>query len=267
MRHIAYGDEHGFPGSILTFFEIPHARRGQAGAGMVHRLLLRVAGEGALDFWERRLAQAGVQTARASGLRFSDPDGLELELVVDDDLDDPRIAVASGIDRGVAIRGLHGAHAYSADPTASAHVLAEILGMESTDGRRWTARTERRHAVYQFDPGASEPGRLGAGTMHHIAFGIREGDAHGWHERVDEAGLRPTPVLDRRMFRSIYFREPSGVLFELATDQPGFVFEPDQTLGESLVLIGDLEHRRAELERRFPLLPSPRAAAPTSDTT
>ena len=101
---------------------------------------------------------------------------------------------------------------------------------------------------------------MGAGTMHHVAFAIRDGESGAWRERLFAARLRPTPVLDRRMFKSIYFREPSGVLFELATDQPGFVFEPADRLGESLVLIGDLESRREELERRFPLLANPRAS-------
>jgi glyoxalase family protein len=264
MRHIAYGDERGLPGSIVTFFEMPHARRGRAGAGMVHRLLLRVADEHALDFWERRLAGAGVPTARASGLRFSDPEGLELELVVDDE-DEPRIASAALIDEDVAIRGLHGARAFSTDPERSGRLLAEALGMESLDGWNWVARDEGRHGLYAFDPAPTERGRVGAGTMHHIAFGIRDGEEDPWRERLSQAGVRPTPVLDRRMFKSIYFREPSGVLLELATDQPGFVFEPPEHLGESLVLIGNLEDLRAELEQRFPLLPNPRAAPTTID--
>jgi glyoxalase family protein len=100
--------------------------------------------------------------------------------------------------------------------------------------------------------------------MHHIAFGIRDGEEDAWRQRVSAAGRHPTPVLDRRMFKSIYFREPSGVLLELATDQPGFVFEPPDHLGESLVLIGDLDDREG-LERRFPLLPNPRASASTLD--
>jgi len=108
-----------------------------------------------------------------------------------------------------------------------------------------------------YDP-APEQGMLGAGTVHHVAFTIRDGEQDAWRSHVAAAGLRPTPVMDRKMFKSVYFREPGGVLLEVATDQPGFVFEPPDRLGESLVLIGDLEHRRAELERRFPLLPNPR---------
>jgi glyoxalase family protein len=264
MRHIAYGDERGLPGSIVTFFDMPHARPGRAGAGMVHRLLLRVADEHALDFWERRLTGAGVPPTRTSGLRFSDPDGLELELVVDDQ-DEPRIASAADIDDDVAIRGLHGARAFSTDPQGSQRVLAEALGMESLGDSSWVARGQGRHGLYAYDPAPAEPGQTGAGTMHHIAFGIRDGAEDAWRKRVAEAGRRPTPVLDRRMFKSIYFREPSGILFELATDRPGFVFEDPEHLGQSLVLIGNAEGRRAELEQRFPLLPNPRASATTLD--
>jgi glyoxalase family protein len=99
---------------------------------------------------------------------------------------------------------------------------------------------------------------MGAGTVHHVAFTIRDGEQDAWRSRLAAAGLRPTPVLDRKMAKCVYFREPSGVLLEVATNQPGFVFETSEHLGESLVLIGNLEHRRAELERRFPLLPNPR---------
>jgi glyoxalase family protein len=102
-------------------------------------------------------------------------------------------------------------------------------------------------------------GTMGAGTMHHVAFTIRDDNSDAWRDHLASAGLRPTPVLDRRMFKSIYFREPGGMLFELATAGPGFVFEPRDRLGESLVLIGELEDRRDELEQRFPVLPNPRA--------
>ena len=125
---------------------------------------------------------------------------------------------------------------------------------------RWLAWADRRHSLVIYDEPPHEPGQMGAGTMHHVAFTIRDGEERLWRDRLAAAGLRPTPVMDRQMAKSIYFREPSGVLFELATDHPGFVFEPAEHLGESLVLIGDLENRRAELEERFPLLPNPRSA-------
>jgi glyoxalase family protein len=261
MRHIAYGDERGSPGSIVTFFDMPGVMRGRPGAGMVHRFLLRVANEKALDFWERRLARAGVPSDRlADRLAFSDPEGLGLDLVIDDGEDEPLVADAPDVDQQVAIRGMHAVRAYSTDPARSAPVFGEVLGMEAEGDRRWLASGERRHGLVIYDAAPAEQGIMGAGTMHHIAFAIREGEQDAWRSHVAAAGLRPTPVLDRKMFKSVYFREPSGVLLEVATDQPGFVFEPSEHLGESLVLIGDLEHRRPELERRFPLLPNPRAS-------
>ena len=133
--------------------------------------------------------------------------------------------------------------------------------MEPEREGRWLASGERRQSLLIYDTAPAEQGIMGAGAMHHIAFAIRDGEEHRWRDRVAAAGLRPTPVMDRKMAKSVYFREPTGVLFELATDQPGFVFEPADSLGESLVLIGDLENRRAELEERFPLLRNPRSGA------
>ena len=261
MRHIAYGDERGSPGSIVTFFDMPGVVRGRPGAGMVHRLSLRVAGDDALDFWERRLACAGVAGDRsADRLVFADPEGLGLELVIDDREDEPLVAAAADVDGHVAIRGIHAVRAYSADAARSAPVLGDVLGIEPEGQARWVARGERRHGLVVYDRAPADRGIMGAGTMHHVAFAIRDADSDAWRERLAEARLRPTPVLDRRMFKSIYFREPSGVLLELATDRPGFVFEPPDRLGESLVLVGDLEGRRQELERRFPLLANPRAS-------
>jgi glyoxalase family protein len=228
---------------------------------MVHRLLLRVAGDDALDFWERRLARAGVAGDRATArLAFSDPEGLGLELVVDDGEDEPLVAAAADVDGQVAIRGMHAVRAYSADAARSSPVVRDVLGMEPGGEGRWLARGGRRHGLVIYDDAPAEPGIMGAGTMHHVAFTIRDGESDAWRERLLAARLRPTPVLKRRMFKSVYFREPSRVLFELATDEPGFVFEPPDRLGESLVLIGDLESRREELERRFPLLANPRAS-------
>jgi len=262
MRHVAYGDERGTPGSVITFFDMPGAAPGRPGSGMVHRLLLRVADATALDFWERRLAQADITADRGTDrLLFSDPDGLALALVIDDGGDDPLVARAAGVEGQVAIRGIHGVCAYSADPARSAPLLADVLGMEPESEGSWLARGERRHGVLVYDDPPEEPGQLGAGAMHHVAFTIRDGAEQRWRDRVAAAGLRPSPVMDRQTNKSVYFREPSRVLFELATDQPGFVFEPADRLGESLMLVGDLENRRAELERRFPPLANPRAGA------
>jgi glyoxalase family protein len=263
MRHIAYGDERGSAGSLLTFFDMPGVSRGRPGAGMVHRPLFRVLGEEALDFWERRFARSGVPRHRlADRLMFSDPEGLALELVIDGGEDEPLVAEAPDVHEEVAIRGMHAVRAYSADPACSAAVFGEVLGMTPEGGGRWLASGGRRHGLVVYDTPPAMPGIIGAGTVHHVAFTISDGEQDAWRSRLASAGLRPTPVLDRKMAKSVYFREPSGLLLEVATDQPGFVFEPPEHLGESLVLIGDLEHRRAELERRFPLLPNPRASQP-----
>jgi glyoxalase family protein len=192
---------------------------------------------------------------------------LGLELVTDDGEDEPLVADAPDVDGQVAIRGMHGVRAYSAYVQRSGSVFGELLRMEPAGDARWLARGERRHGVVIYDAAPAEQGIMGAGTVHHVAFTIRDGEQDTWRSHVAAAGLRPTPVLDRKMFKSVYFREPSGVLLEVATDQPGFVFEPPEHLGESLVLIGDLEHRRAELGRRFPLLPNPRASNQTTERT
>ncbi len=193
---------------------------------MIHRLLFRVASQEALDFWERRLARAGVPSDRMTDrLVFSDPEGLGLELVIDDGEDEPLVADAPDVDEQVAIRGMHAVRAYSADPARSAPVLGEVLGMEPGGGGRWLASGERRHGLVVYDAAPAEEGIMGAGTMHHVAFTIRDGEQEAWRSHLAAAGLRPTPVLDRKMAKSVYFREPSGVLLEVATDQPGFVFE------------------------------------------
>jgi len=261
MRHVAYGDERGSPGSVITFFDMPGVARGRAGGGMVHRVLLRVADANALDFWERRLGDVGVETnRRRNQLLFADPDGLGLGLIGDDGGDEPLIAHAADVDGEVAIRGVHGVRAYSADPAQSAALLGDVLGMEPEGEGHWLAQGDRRHSLLLYDEPPGDPGQVGAGTVHHIAFTIRDGEEQRWRERVAAAALRPTAVMDRKTNKSVYFREPSRVLLELATDQPGFVFEPADSLGESLMLVGDLENRRAELEQRFPLLANPRGA-------
>src|ERR1700733_10390549 len=168
------------------------------GAGMVHRLLLRVGSDEALDFWERRFARAGVPSERlADRLGFSDPDGLALELVIDDGDDDPLVADAPDVDEQVAIRGMHALQAYSDDPGRSAPVLGDVLGMTSQGGARWLARSERRHGEVAYDAAPVERGIMGAGTVHHVAFTICDGDQEAWRSHIAAAGLRPTTVLDR----------------------------------------------------------------------
>jgi glyoxalase family protein len=259
MRHIAYGDERGTPGSIVTFLDMSGVARGRPGVGMFHRLLLRVADDDALDFWQGRLEGGAIPSERLSDrLLFSDPDGLEIGLVIDDGEDEPLRAAAAGIDRRFAICGIDSVHAYAAIDADAPTVADDVLEMESLGEGRWLARGERRHGLLIYDDAPSSRGMMGAGSMHHVAFTIRGSDVDAWRERLAASGLRPTQVLDRGICKSIYFRAQSGALLELATDGPGFVFEPPDHLGESLVLIGNPENRRKELERRFELLPNPR---------
>jgi glyoxalase family protein len=264
VYHLFYADEAGSAGSDLTFFEYPGARRGRAGAGMVHRIAWRVASEEALDFWADRLAAEGRETEReATALRFADPEGLGLELLVSVDPDPPLVAEVPDIPAELALQGFAGVRAYATDPGASAPLLGDALGFRSTGEATWERRGEERGSFYVYDTPPSERGLPGAGTVHHVAWASPVDELESWRERALAAGAQATPVIDRFYFRSVYFREPSGVLFELATLGPGFaVDEPAESLGEGLALPPFLEPRRAEIERALTPLPaSPRARA------
>jgi glyoxalase family protein len=250
VYHLFYAEEAGSAGADITFFEYPRARRGRAGAGMVHRVVWRVASEEALDFWERRLGDAGIRTSRSDGsLRFADPEGLELELAVVRTLDAPLVARHPEIPEELALQGFDGVHAYAADPERSRDLLAQTLGFESRATDWYRVGGERRESWYRYDEPPPGPGSGGAGTVHHVAWASPSDDHEAWHRRVVRAGARPTPVIDRFYFRSIYFREPSGVLFEIATIGPGFATdEPPEHLGERLSLPPAFEHLRARIE-------------------
>jgi glyoxalase family protein len=251
VYHLYYGDEQGTPGSIMTFFEFPDAAPGRAGAGMLHRILWRVAAPAAIDFWAERLAARGVAAERTAegGLRFADPEGLHSELVVAGVSDAPLRAAADGVPAEHAIQGFHGARAYAAEPAASAPLLA-ALGFTGGPAELELAGAERR-GTWAYDPPPAAPGLQGAGTVHHIAWSAAD-DAELDALRVTAAGAgaRPTPIIDRQYFHSVYFREPSGVLFELASRDVGFdVDEPLESLGRALKLPVQHEHLRARLEQ------------------
>jgi glyoxalase family protein len=262
VYHLFYADEKGSAGSDITFFEYPGARRGRAGAGMIHRITWRVGSGEALDFWEERLVAHGLETTREDGrLRFEDPEGLELELAVVQTEDPPLVAEHPEIPAELALEGFDSVRAYSWTPDASRSLLEESLGFDPLGDDEWEVRGERRGGLYAYDEPPEEPGMGGAGTVHHVAWATTMEEHEQWHERVDQAGVRPTPIIDRYYFRSIYFREPSGVLFELATLGPGFTAdEPLETLGERLALPPDYEPLRDRLEDVLTPLPDPRAA-------
>jgi glyoxalase family protein len=259
VYHLFYADEAGSPGADLTFFEYPGAGPGSPGAGMVHRIVWRVASEEALSFWEERLRAHGVESQRSPGrLEFNDPEGLGLALTVSTAADQPLIAEHPEVPAELALQGFDGVRAYSFDPDRSRGLLEETLGFTQVAGASFEARGEQRGGYYLYDdaPGRGVPG---AGTVHHIAWASPMDDHEAWERRLVEAGARPTPIIDRFYFRSIYFREPSGVLFEIATIGPGFATDEDRAhLGESLSLPPAFEHLRGQLDGILTPLPDPR---------
>lgn len=259
VYHLFYADEKGSPGADMTFFEFPQAGAGRAGAGMVHRILWRVGSAEALDFWEERLREAGSEPVRdGESLRFSDPEGLEHELVVSTVGDQPLIAEHPEVPSEHALQGFEGARAYAADGERSRELLEQSLGFEP-DGEGWEIRGKRRGGTWAYDPAPEARGLQGAGTVHHIAWASETAEHEHWRQQVIEGGARPTPVIDRFWFESIYFREPSGVLFEIATLDPGFAVDEDpEHLGETLILPPFLEERREQIERVLTPVENPR---------
>jgi glyoxalase family protein len=261
VYHLFYADEKGTPGADMTFFEFPDAAQGRPGQGMVHRIIWRVASEAALDFWAERLTAAGSDPSRnGNTLRFQDPEGLEHELVVSTVDDQPLIAEHPEVPAEHALQGFEGARAFTANVEHSRSLLEEHLGFEPADDG-WEIRGKRRGGTWAYDTAPDERGIQGAGTVHHIAWASETAEHEGWRERALAGGAHPTPVIDRFWFESIYFREPSGVLFEIATMDPGFgVDEDPEHLGEALILPPFLEDRREEIERVLTPVENPRAA-------
>ena len=259
VYHLFYGDERGDPGADITFFEYPNARPGKAGAGMVHRVVWRVASEDAIAFWEERLRGENVETDRGDGaLLFSDPEGLGHELAVVETADEPLIADHPEVPKEVALRGFDAVRAYTFDPEQSRAFLEQSLEFSPVGDASWEVRGGQRGSRYLYDR-TEERGVGGAGTVHHVAWASPMDDHEAWQKRVAEAGAHPTPVIDRFYFRSIYFREPSGVLFEIATIGPGFgVDEPLEQLGEHLSLPPAYEQLRDRLEQVLTPLPDTR---------
>jgi glyoxalase family protein len=265
--HFYFGDDAGSPGTILTFFPWPHARRGQAGAGEVSHTAFNVH-TGSLDYWEQRLRDNSVPAERTGKrfnedvLTFADPDAMKLEIVAHadapqflvDQLTAPRYA---DVPTQHALRGFFGVTLLETNLAATEKSL-EVLGFKkiAEEGSRVRFASPAgsalgNHIDVVVDPKASY-GNPGAGSVHHIAFRAQDDPAQlAWREVIAKH-LSVTPVLDRTYFHSIYFREPGGVLFELATDNPGFgIDETPETLGEALRIPSWLEPQRALIEARL----------------
>ncbi len=270
VYHLFYADEKGDPGSDITFFEYPGAAPGRAGDGMVHRVVWRVGSSDALDFWTGRLGEAGIEAWPVDGgeaLRFEDPEGLEHELAVSSAEDEPLIAEHPEVPAELALQGFDGVCAYASDSARSRELLEQALGFaprgETDGGALWERRGNSRGGMYAFHDPPAGPGIEGAGSVHHVAWASPADQHEAWRERVIAAGMRPTAVIDRFYFQSVYFREPSGVLFELATlGGPGFAIdEPVESLGEKLSLPPFIEHLRDRIEPELRPVVNPRQAS------
>jgi glyoxalase family protein len=260
VYHLFYGAEEAQPGADLTFFEYRGAIPGRPGAGMVHRIVWRVSSAEALEFWAERLAAYGVPAERdGQALRFADPEGLGQELVVNETADEPLVAYHPEIRAELALQGFEGVRAYSRRPESSAALLERLLGAEQRDGEVWELRGERRGGWIALDPAPPEPGRQSAGTVHHVAWYTTDAEMGDWLERLNRAGVPNSGIVDRHYFHSLYFREPGGVLYELATEEPGFTVDgPVEDFGTKIILPPWLEPQRPAVEARLTPLPDPR---------
>jgi glyoxalase family protein len=263
VYHLFYADEDGSAGADLTFFEYPGLARGRAGAGMIHRIGLRVGSEKALDFWTKRLTAAGLEPVREDDrVSFADPEGLGYELIARPTTDAPLVAVHPEIPEELAIQGFAGIRAYPFRPDLSREFLTQTLGFKSEDGLTFESRGDSRGSFYIYDDAPAARGLSGSGTVHHVAWSSTKEEHVAWRDRVVEGGGDPTPVIERFYFRSIYFREANGILFEIATVGPGFTAdEPKEHLGERLSLPA-FEHLRAQIEPNLTPLPNPRETTP-----
>ena len=199
--------------------------------------------------------------AQAEGDRlvFADPEGLQHELVVPQRADEPRVAEHPEIPRELALQGFDGVRAYARQPERSADLLERVMGGTRAGEHAWELRGERRGGFITYDPAAAF-GRPGAGTVHHVAWGTTMAEHPRWLEHLRRSGVPSTDIVDRHYFHSIYFREPNGVLFEIADDGPGFARDgAPEDLGRNLILPPWYEARRAEIEARLTPIPDPRA--------
>lgn len=255
VYHLYYGDERGTPGSIMTYFPFPHIAGRRKGAGEVGETAFAVP-KGSLGFWKERLAGRGVAEGEAFGekrLAFSGPDGDELALV---EVDDPRAPwTGGGVPAEAALRGFHGVSLRLRDEGATAELL-RFMGYDEAARRGGVTRFRREGgngaAVVDVEtvPDAG-PAGLGAGSVHHVAFAVPDRAAQlAARKALLDTGYQVTPVIDRDYFWSIYFRTPGGVLFEVATDEPGFDRDEDAAhLGEALKLPKQHAHLRERLEK------------------
>ena len=273
--HFYFADEIGHPGTVLTFFPWGDARKGRRGAGQVAVTGFRVP-QGSMGFWADQLERLGITASGPHGrfddevLAFADPDGFLIELTAEPGTgslpgDDQLTYPGGGIPAEHAIRGFAAPTLYSTNPAETANLLTNVFGFrevgQSGKRVRFTSGEGAGTTVDVEDHTGEDGGRMGAGVMHHIAWrATDDADQLEWRERLTGLGFEVTPVMDRQYFHSIYFREPGGVLFEIATDPPGFLYDESvETLGSALRLPPWLEPKRDQIEQLLPplVLPQP----------
>ena len=269
--HLFYADAKGSPGTDVTFFDWPHVVQNRNGAGSIAPIALRVPGHEALDWWAQRLDESGVvhqgiiEEGGQTLIYFTDPEGQELALVDDQGAPGGIPWEHSPVPVEMGISGIYGVTLKVQDLQPTATVLTQVMGFQPV--REYKAGGDPSRPVVVFatgvgGPGAEVlveyglhllPGRQGRGGVHHVAFRTPDDEEHrAWRERIAAAGLGVTPVIDRFYFKSIYFREPGGILFEIATDGPGFATDEDLNhLGEQLALPPFLEPHRERIEAQL----------------
>lgn len=272
--HFFFADGEGTPGTSMTFFPWADLPQGSVGAGQVSRTAFRVP-EGSLEYWEERFEEYGVDYDDRSErfgetvLPFRDPDGLPVELVeVEVPADDPTVPWTEFVPEEAAIRGFHSV-TLALSETGPTTELLETMGLEEVGSEQDAGEERTRFAAsgavgkYVDVLPTDRNGRQGHGTVHHVAFQTpSDEDQEAMRAAVQSAGLRPTEQIDRHWFRSVYFREFGGVLFELATSGPGYTSdEPLEELGERLVLPGRFESRRERIEAGLPDIEIPHAGS------
>jgi glyoxalase family protein len=265
--HFYYGDAVGTPGTILTFFLWPNARRGVRGIGEVEATAFAVPVE-STGYWLNRLHEHKVSVAEPierfgeTVIRFADSDGMNIELVASDRVSQQDPFSGSSVPEVHAIRGLHGVTALLDDTENSARLLTDVFGYRLTDESENRARYSAQgqaglgKELDLLTATAVSEGRSGAGTVHHIAFRVATAkDQLDWQKRITNLGYKVSAVMDRTYFQSIYFREPGGILFEIATDVPGFTTDEQKTkLGASLRLPAWMERSRTQIEALLPAI-------------
>ena len=263
VYHLFYADEDGDASSDITFFEYPGAVRGRVGPGCAYRVLWRVPSAESLEFWAERLAELEVERTVGAdgGVLFTDPEGLEHQLLVDDVPDAPLRAHHPEIPAEHAVIGFSGVRAHSLREAMSRSLLEQVLGATARDEWTLELRGERRGATITFDEAPAGSRHVqGAGSIHHVAWGTTVAEHPRWHEPLAAAGVPTTPIIDRHFFHSIYFREPGGILYEIADDAPGFAMGgPLSEMGKTVILPPWLEENRTAIEARLTPLPDPRA--------